>query len=199
MNRDPVADFKSSMILDYEKWPDGLGYDIDLIDQMTPEQKLEIEQHLRQNGISDWRDLEALDRLGTPTAVELILEARASDLQPLALRAQEYGPSPTTNDREASILRGLSDAESMLDVIDDAADHPSPKVIAKLFECARTSTGTEAYQAALALYYIHGNVDSMHSWDHRPFLLRFVDPGPDKAAALEELRENIGLGVQEGV
>lgn len=193
MSNDLVADFKSSMILDYEKWHDGFGYDVELIDQMSAEQRDEIERHLREKGVSDWRDLETLERLGTESALALIVDARQSDTEALALRAHEYGPPPSTSDRETAILQGLSSDEGMLDAIDDAADHPSPRIIAKLFECARDATSTEAYQAALALYFIHGKVDSMHSWDHRSFLLRFVDPGPDKDQAVEELRETLGL------
>lgn len=194
MDSDLIASFKSSMVIDYDKWHDGLGYEIELIDQMTVDQRKEVEHHLREKGITDWRDLEALDRLGTPGALQAIVEVRESGPEELALRAHQYGPPPQSGEREDAILQGLSSSGGRLEAIDEAAEHPSPKIIDKLLECAERCTSTEAYQAALALFYIHGKVDSMHSWDHRPFLLRFVDAGPDKVAAVQELRGRIGLG-----
>lgn len=193
MSQDRVADFVSSMIIDYEKWHDGVGYDLGLIDEMNSDEKDAVEAKIRAKGITAWRDLEALDRLATPSAIEAILSVRQSGEHALALRAYQYGPPSNADDRESAILFALDSQEGRLKAIEDAADHPTPKIVAKLFECACGCTGTEAYQAALALYFILGKIDSMDSWDHRQFFLRFVDPGPDKDEAAQLLRKMIDL------
>jgi hypothetical protein len=191
MRQDRVADFVSSMVVDHEKWHDGIGYDVGLIDGMNPDEKDAVEAQIRAKGISDWRDLEALDRLGGPSAIDAILSVRQSGEGALALRAHQYGPASTANDREDAILLALGSEEGRLRGIGEAAKYPTPKVVARLFECARDCAGTEAYQSALALYFIHGKIDSMDSWDHRQFFLRFVDPGPDKDEAVLQLEKKI--------
>jgi len=46
------------MEMNYEKWHDGIGYDLDALEKMTPEELKSVETMLK--GRSDWRDVEAL-------------------------------------------------------------------------------------------------------------------------------------------
>lgn len=190
---DPVAAFFASMVMDHEKWHDGLGYDVQLIDSMNDEQKTAIELNLIGKGVTDWRDLEALDRIGTTKALEAIMAARDSNDCGLRIRAQSYGPPPSDQDREAAVLAGLLSQDGRSKAIDAAANWPSPKIIKGLFECLTRAIGSDAYSAVATLYFIHGKMDSPHSMAHRKFFLRFVEPGPDKDAAMGELRQRLNL------
>src|SRR6185295_8635034 len=67
-----VGRFRDSMRIDYEKWHDGVGYDIDIIRNATPDDLVEIETLLVQRPVADWRDVEALAALDSPRARSLL-------------------------------------------------------------------------------------------------------------------------------
>jgi hypothetical protein len=53
-----VQRFLDSMVIDYEKWHDGIGYDLKAIDEMTETERREVARMLasREQG---WREVEA--------------------------------------------------------------------------------------------------------------------------------------------
>ena len=191
MPSDLVTQFLSSMVMDYDKWHDGVGYDLDLIDQMDEAEKAAIEEKLIRAGVSDWRDLEALERLNTNNALATLLAARNSPDEQIRLYALRYGPKPADYEREEVILAGLNSASSRSKAMDEAAKHPSPRIITALLRFARDGEGSDAYKAAATLYYIHGKIDSPHSWKHRKFFLRFVDQAEDRKVVYEELCKKV--------
>ena len=70
--------FIESMNIGYEQWHDGIGYDMEALAGMTPEERTEAEPiliaHLVKPG--DWRDVEAVVALGTPGAIAAVNAAR---------------------------------------------------------------------------------------------------------------------------
>ncbi|MCC6539325.1 MAG: hypothetical protein IT162_17365, partial [Bryobacterales bacterium] len=60
--------FDASMNIDYEKWREGIGYDLQAIADASPREREHIEQKLLRNGIRGWRDVEALAAIGSPAA-----------------------------------------------------------------------------------------------------------------------------------
>jgi len=63
-----IEKFERSMVIDYEKWHDGIGYDLDVLRQMSEAEKKLIESLLIRRGLRDWRDVEALAEINSPTA-----------------------------------------------------------------------------------------------------------------------------------
>ncbi len=55
--------FEKSMNINYEKWHDGLGYDLDAIKSASATERKTIEQILIQHNPRDWRDIEALAQI----------------------------------------------------------------------------------------------------------------------------------------
>jgi HEAT repeat protein len=187
MDQDLIDRFRESMVMNYERWHDGLGYDIELLDEMSETERKSIEALLIAN-VSNWRDLEALDRLGTPESLDAIAKARESSNTELRLAAQQYGVKPTAEERESAILDGLADDGTLSKALDEAAENPTPKIIAALLKMARDRDGVAGYHAASTLYYVHGKMDSPYDMTHRPFFLRFSEPpSPDRRLAFEEL------------
>lgn len=41
--------FLDSMVMDFDKWHDGIGYDLELIEQLEPEERASIEKLLMEN------------------------------------------------------------------------------------------------------------------------------------------------------
>ena len=56
------------MVIDYEKWHDGVGYDLDAIREASQDERQAIEILLFNRGTRDWRDVEALAALDTARA-----------------------------------------------------------------------------------------------------------------------------------
>ena len=63
-----VEQFHASMTIDYEKWHDGIGYDVALLQSATADERKEMEDILLGTGVTNWRDVEALAALNTPRA-----------------------------------------------------------------------------------------------------------------------------------
>lgn len=199
MADDLVKSFFDSMVMDFDKWKDGIGYDVELISRMNDEQRQEVERQILSKGVDDWRDLEALDWLGTPIAHAAIEQARNSGNQELRLAAQRYGPAPSGDDRDAAIVKSLQEAdafEGLSQVLDEAAEHPTPVVVQALLRCARDRDGASAYGAASVLYFIKGKIESHEGFENREFFLRFTEPGDDKDAAFTQLCDELGLHVE---
>lgn len=182
--------FLASMVLDYEKWHDGIGYDLSALDEMSEEDRQQIAARLRAKN-DDWRDLEALDYL---KAHEGILESRRSDNPEHRLIAMRYGPEPDGADLEDAILAGLQKGSVLGRAVDQAALHPTPRIREALLALVRDCDDGDAYAPAAALFFLHGIIDSPHSWDERPFLLRLVEPeSEDRREAFREFCERLGV------
>lgn len=194
MPSDAYSRFQASRVMDFEKWHDGIGYDLDALDNLTPEERRAVEAELT-SGIAGWRDLEALHRLGTPEAIAAIEDARKSGDIELRLAALRYGSAPDVDMAEGAILEALGSFPVNTLAIELAVSYMTPDIVEALRRCVRECTGTEAYLAAAALLVMHGKLESIHSWNRREFLLRFVEaPSPDRAAAYDELSAEIGVG-----
>lgn len=197
---DPVQRFRAGMEIDYEKWHDGVGYDLDALEGMTPEQLRQVERILLDRGVSDWRDLEALDRLKTPAAIAAIaaiLEARTSPDEELRLAAHDYGPKPLRKSREDAILQGLESEDlykGLSKALDLAFEHPTPRVREALFRHVRDRRGSACHGSAAVLYALHGKMESPDDWDYRPLFLRLAgDDDTERRAAFREFCATLGL------
>jgi hypothetical protein len=69
--------FLDSMNIGYEQWHDGTGYDLEALAALTPEDRSAAEAvlttHLANPG--DWRDVEALSAIHTPSAAAAVRAA----------------------------------------------------------------------------------------------------------------------------
>lgn len=64
--------FMESMNIDFYKWHDGIGYDLDALNELTKEEIAQIEALLISRKDSDWRDVEALAALNTPFSIQAL-------------------------------------------------------------------------------------------------------------------------------
>src|SRR5690606_35695551 len=70
--------FRRSMAVDYEKWHDGVGYDLAALRAATARERQEIEALLLARGVRDWRDVEALAALDSDAARHALRAAFAA-------------------------------------------------------------------------------------------------------------------------
>lgn len=178
------------MNIGYEQWHDGIGYDLEAIDELEGREREEAAQLLVPRADKDWRDLEALDRVGTPSAIEAILKVRKSKDPEMRLRAHHYGPTPTEEDWERAILDLLPTAEpyaGLTVVMDTIREHPTPAVIRALWEQVRNPDSVNIYHSAAMLAEIAGVIDSVYDFTHRPLFLKLQEKGTEsREQALKE-------------
>ena len=76
--------FRESMVGTYDRWHDGIGYDIAIFETATPDELVEIENLLLSRSVDDWRDVEALAALDSPRARMALRKALQSSSQSYA-------------------------------------------------------------------------------------------------------------------
>ncbi len=179
------------MNIGYEQWHDGIGYDLEALDQLTDSEKKNVEGLLIPRAGNDWRDLEALDRLGTPAAIRAILRIRQTGDVQIQLTAHKYGPEPIEAEWERALMNSLATAEIMtglISALNCAIEHPSYPVIAMLWSKVRDPKSGVAYHCASALCCIGGVIDSMYDDKNRALFLRLVgSSSEDRSLAVKEL------------
>jgi hypothetical protein len=193
--------FLDSMVIDYEKWHDGIGYDLDALDALTPDERRSVEAMLLGRE-PDWRSLEALARLDTPRARAAITAALRHPDHEVRLAAARWAPpgAESDEDRTASLVDALGRAEPFAGLpatLDAVAAHHPPPVIDALLRGALHRPGAAAVHYAAMLLYLHGEAAEPFDWNHRPFFLRFdATDRAERERAFTELCERIGVDVR---
>jgi len=199
--RDPQTSFerfKDSMAIDYEKWHDGIGYDLDAIASASPSERKEIETLLLARGAKDWRDVEALAALKTAKANEAIVAAASGGSEEVRMAALDRAPElfPDT-ERTTAIVNALDSAVlygGLSATLQEARKHHPPEVVAALLRATLHREGEVAYHCAATLLHIHQKIASRHGIEGRPFLLRFNTTSQgERRTAFRDLCEKIEL------
>jgi hypothetical protein len=194
----PKTRFLQSMEMNYEKWHDGTGYDLEILRKMSPQELGEIETILINHQPRDWRDIEALAEIDSPGARKAI-EAALKDSDPQVRReaANHAGDKVNPADREAFLLKALktcSAFDGLTEALDEAEEFHPPSVIDALVRGALNRDGETAVQFAAMLFFLHGKAKEQFDWDHRPFFLRFnTDDRKERKAVFRELCQTIGV------
>jgi hypothetical protein len=193
----PLDRFRKSMTIDYEKWHDGIGYDLDALNEATPEERDAITNMLISRDL-DWRDVEALASLDTPRAREVLLAAASGGSSAVKMAVLSYAPELVDEDertrlivsalRSAVIYGGLSQA------LDEVESHHPPEVVDELLRGLLEREGDVAVHFAAMLFFIHGKADAPFDMEQRPFFLRFnTDVVADRRRVFRELCKVIGV------
>lgn len=194
--KSPLMDrFCESMRMNHERWHDGTGYDLSLLEEASDEEKQSIEAMLIARGVRDWRDVEALYFFGTPLAREVVLTAfEAGDAGTRAMILGHAGAWFEENKRTDTIVAALLDnsaSDALIGVMLEVEEHHPPRVIEALLEGVRTRDGVTAGEFAMMLLFIHGQAESPWDMGPRPFILRFQDES--RGPLFLELCQRIGV------
>lgn len=188
------------MVIGYEEWHEGTPYDLDALAGLEPAELREVEEQLVARGAVDWRDVQALDALGTERALTTLERALSSKDLAIRLEAAERlhrrnlleGPRfdelLVQSLAEATLLNGMTRALGL------AEKHATPAVLEQLLACAQRGNDDIRCHAAALLHYLFGHAKSPFDWDKRPFYLRFVSKDrSERHAAYVELCREIGV------
>lgn len=199
--RSPRDRFLASLILDQERWREGEGYDLAALDQCSAAERAEIETTLLERGVTDWRDVAALARLGTPTAraaLTAVARSRADGPRLCGALLTHAADLFDEEERRSLLAAALRRAESYdgLDAALEMAPHyRGPEVEAALFKGCLEREPEDAVSFAAMLLHLHGVTDEPFDDAERPFLLRFsTDDRAARRAALRDLRARLKAG-----
>lgn len=191
---DLVERFSESLVMNHDRWRDGEGYALGLLDEASGADRAAIERLILSRAVRDWRDVEALAVLGTEAARKKLREAFQGGDAAIRLALVMHAADHLTEEEACGVLlpilkeKGIHDGlTGALLVIEDF--HPAP-VIEALLDAARDRDGAVAIACAAMLLYLHGLASSPHGFDDRPFLVRFLEAS-ERAAAHDELRAKI--------
>lgn len=192
--------------IDYEKWHEGEGYDLDSLRALSGPDRNDAERWLLDRAGNDWRDIEGLLALGSASARAAVIDQLRNGKLEQRLWAARYltddpdaaatDPSFPT-DREAAVVDGLGSAllyYGLTQALDLAGEIRSPAMVAALWRATQRPEGEAAVHAAARLAYLYGKATSDFDWDLRPLFLRFSEQDPvERAAATAELGALCGV------
>jgi hypothetical protein len=186
------------MVMDYEKWHDGIGYEIELLSELSEEELESVEQTLIQHQPRDWRDIEALAQIDSPAARAEVEKALKSSDPSVRQTAMDYAADQVDPaERERLLIKSLKNDViygGLTQSIDEVPDFHPPAVVDALFRGALRREGGVAVHFAALLMFLHGKAKEPFDWDHRPFFLRFnTEDRKDRRAVFRELCEKVGV------
>ena len=190
--------FLDSMNIDYAKWHDGVGYDLDTLRKLSVIEKEKVEDVLITRGIKDWRDIDALAEIGSGKALSAIKDALQSDRYEIRIRAIE-SLSKKKDISEKEIEKVLVETLPLVSILNGqtftlrlAEKYPTPAVKRVLLWCALNGNDDIRVHAAALVYYLYGIATSSFDWNFRPLFLRFGDKNfSNRKLAYNELCDKI--------
>lgn len=188
---DPLKRFLASMTITYEKWHDGEGYDLDALKQLNEPDLKTAEKILIDHSPRDWRDIEALAHIDSPTARKVVVDALKHRDPQIRQTAMNYAADEVDpKERERLLIKSLESDNlwgGLSQAIDEAEEFHPPAVVDALFKGALERDGEAAVHFAALLFYLHGVSQEAFDWNHRPFFLKFHSEGAERKAVFREL------------
>lgn len=194
-----VKKFRESMVMNYERWHDGIGYDLSLLRSANPEERAAIETILLNESITDWRPVEAMHALHTPQCLDKLKStfATSTDHEVKLAITQYAGEIFSPEQRSGAIISALKEApliNGLTAALRQIPQFHPPEIIAQLLDSALHREGESAIHCAAMVLFLHGKANSIFDNAHMSFLTRFCLKAPGaRAAAYEELCQRIGV------
>lgn len=197
-NESALARFERSLFIDYEKWHDGVAYDVAALRELTAEQRRSIEARLTPP--DGWRDVEALAviaTLGSESARAELRRVAAAGSSETRLAVLRFAPDLVDDTARTKALVEALDSATAFDSFTTtleqvAAFHPQP-VVEALWRGLETRQGDVAMHYAGMLAFLHGKTESSFDWSLRPLLLEFkTEDATARRAAVRKLKTLVG-------
>jgi hypothetical protein len=188
--------FLESMEMTYEKWHDGVGYDLTALDEMTEDDKVSIVDMLSTSLDEPWRSFEALDHVNTPKALATIKNALRHPSLEVRIAASRFAKGADI-DRERVLIEALERSDlyaGLSQALDEVETFHPQGIVDALLRGVLKRGDSAAVNFAGMLLYIYGKADSSFDLDHRPLFLRFkTDDLKEREEAFLEICRIIGV------
>jgi hypothetical protein len=190
---DPWTRFLASMVVDYDSWRDGTGYDMAALNDMSAIERGALRELIRtrlsnRSRSPDWRDLEVSKALDETAATK----SRTADADPhVRLRATELlGSDAELEQTLCRTLRGAHADDAVARALDQVEDHATPDVRDALIARVQ-KIDAHFIPAAMVLLEVFGKVED--AWAERPFLFKVQQQGAS-GELMKELLARTTLG-----
>ncbi len=198
----PLRRFEKSMEINYEKWHDGIGYDIDAIRLASPTERKAIEQMLIHHTPRDWRDIEALAEIDTKSARETIKNAMKEPNPDVRVAVTRFAQNLITNsERSQSIIDAIQHSKifsGLSQILDDVEEYHPTEVKEALIKGLLTREGDVAVLFAAMLFYIYGKAKEPFDMKQRHFFLRFnTENREERVQAFRELCKQLKINPEK--
>lgn len=171
----PAERFDESRTMNYERWKEGIGYDLEALHSLSAEEQDNIASSLIP--ATDWRDVEALVSIGTERTDNALKDVMASDSVKMRMAVMNRAPHLVDEKTKLeSVLMAVEQAESfegLVETLDLLETYHPPAVVDAMFEALLGRSGDIAYHFATLLAVVHGKLKSRHDWAMRPQFLKF--------------------------
>ena len=182
--------FLASLSIGMDEWRDGIGYNIEALGTMKPEERSMIRQWLRSrlmdgNHSIDWRELEAAAALDD---TELLRRLAKHEEQDVRLRVQRLLGNDAETERElCRVLRETDDLGEISRAQMLVTNFPSEKVREALIHRLRKN---DEFFVPVAMTMLD-TFTKLDSWEERPFLFRVKEEGVE-GPLMKELLAKVG-------
>jgi hypothetical protein len=174
--------FVASLNLDYEKWREGIGYDLDALQNLNAEERARVlallQARLDRPG-AGWREVEAIAALETDEARATLEALTQHENIEMRLRALRRLSSSGKGARiEKAVVRILRDPDADVSMKVDsimtmAREHPTAAMQQALLFCAVDGAPDLRVHAAALALYLAGRAKEPFDWNFRPLFLEF--------------------------
>jgi hypothetical protein len=188
------------MSIGYEQWHDGIGYDLEALGRLADDERQLALDLLVAQKAADWRDIEALDCLGSQEAIKHIEDGlKSKDITVRIEAAERLARRALLSDAKIeSLIIDALDATTLLNgmvrALAFAEAHPTTNVRRKLLWCARHGHDDIRVHAAALAHFLYGGSSTAFDWSFRPLYLRFgSEDEKERQAALIELCRSVDV------
>ena len=194
--------FIESMKIDYEKWHDGVGYDLEALKEANNKEREAIERILVNRTPPDWRDIEALATLNTPRARSALKVAVLSGIHEVNMAVIRYAPELVNDQLKTKLiveaLKSASFYYGLRQTLDTVEKYHPKEVVRELFHGLLKREGEVAVHFAAMLFYIYGKAETSFDWEKRAFFLKFnTNKLSDRKIIFKEFCEKINVDYRE--
>ena len=186
------------MKIDYEKWHDGIGYDLTALAEANREEREKIERILINRNPLNWRDIEALATLDSNKARSTLRYALQGGSNEVNMAILRFAPELVDDKLKTKlIIKSLKSATfyyGLLQTLYIVEKYHPTEIIRELFIGLLNREGDVAVHFAAMLFFIYGIDETYFPWENRPFFLRFNTSNiADRKIAFKELCEKINV------
>ena len=194
----PMSRFIESMKIDFEKWHDGIGYDLKALAETNREEREKIERILGNRNPLDWRDIQALAILDSHKARSTLRYAIHGGSNEVNMAILRFAPELVDDKlRTKLIVKSLKSASfyyGLLQTLYIVEKYHPEEVIRALFDGLLNREGEVAVHFAAMLFYIYGKDETYFPWENRSFFLKFNTSNIcDRKIVFKELCEKIDV------
>jgi hypothetical protein len=196
-NSPALEKFLRSMNIGYLEWHDGIGYDLNALKHIQPNELKQVEDLLISRKDSDWRDVEALAALGTPSAIEALKDCLHSPNNDVKFFAVRYLKEMNVTDRiEEVLLETLPQTKigyGLTYALTLAEENPSEAIKQKLLWCCLNGNDDIRIHCAAMSLFLYGKAKSNFDSDQK-IVFKFGNKDYcEREKAFSELCQLIGI------